>query len=276
MFIVHTLIYPHYLMNFKMKKGERKMMNYLFGKVLEVGAGNGVNKELALKTNPKITNYQATDCKTFLKEINHEGDICVRFPKDNNKDTKESNKLKIYWLNLKNSFLNYNEWHLLDNDCDACDLSYNSSEFDCHISYETLEHIKSPLAYFDEANRVIKKGGIIAVSVPYLYRLHGGEPRHSGDYYRYSLGFFYEIAKKYNLKIIELFCNTGFGTTFAEMANQWLILRIKDSVSILGFILLLISPFYFAINNLIGYVIDLKPDIRFSTRWHIIFQKNNS
>lgn len=103
--------------------------------------------------------------------------------------------------------------------------------------------------------------------------MHGGEPEHKMDYYRYLNGFFYKVAADNGLDIIKIYSNTGYGTTFASLTNQFLIRKIVESNWIIKITLFVISPLIFVFTNLIGFLIDLSPDPRFSTRFHVKFKK---
>jgi O-antigen biosynthesis protein len=47
-------------------------------------------------------------------------------------------------------------------------LNFNDEEFDCVISFETLEHIKDQKLVISELKRVLKKDGILIISTPNL------------------------------------------------------------------------------------------------------------
>jgi ubiquinone/menaquinone biosynthesis C-methylase UbiE len=136
-----------------------------------------------------------------------------------------------------------------------------------------LEHIDAPEKYFSEAVRVVKKGGHILVCAPFIFRMHGGEPEHRMDYCRYLNGFFYKVAADNCLDIVEIYSNTGYGTTFASLTNQFLIRKIIESNWIVKIILFPISPLVFFVSNTLGFLIDTSPDARFSTRFHVKFRK---
>lgn len=248
-FIVNTPVYPHWLEHLKMKQGNEKILKGLKGSVLEVGAGDGTRKIVLMNHYPKIKSYIATDYSSWDKEF-------ASFSKISNKYGRLGEILMGRQTRLK-----------LDNVCSATKLPYKNNFFDYHLSFEVLEHLDDPFSYFTEATRVVKPSGKIIFSVPFLYR------EHKMDYLRYTTGFFNKVAKDNNLKIISIYCNAGVGTTSATLFNQWLVRLIMESSIFLKFILLLISPIFFFINNVIGWVVDLKPDKRFTTRYHVVLKK---
>lgn len=242
-------VYPHWLEFYKRKKGNEYTLKGLKGKIIEVGAGDGIMKYDLTRRYRKIDQYISTDYSTWDREFE-----------------KINSRAKILW-GLSAEFLRIRQRLPIDQKCSALSLPYKNNTFDYHLSFEVLEHIDNPNAFFSEACRVLKKGGYIILSVPFLYRIH------HLDYLRYTDNFFRKISKANNLKLVKIYSNTGYGTTFASLTNQWLIRRILGSSIILKVFLLIISPLIFFITNTIGFIIDFKPDKDFATRFHVIMQK---
>ncbi len=57
-----------------------------------------------------------------------------------------------------------------------------SSSYDCAICLEVLEHIPHPLQAIREIYRILRPGGVLIFSVPYLSRIHD-QPH---DYFRFT------------------------------------------------------------------------------------------
>lgn len=253
--ITNLPIYPHWLETRRKNQGDEVIGKYFKGDVLEVGAGDGARKEVYLQKYKKIKKYTATDFSSWDDQFEAINQKVGRFGK------------------LTEAFYGFKPRIKLDAVCSATDLPFKKESFDTHLSFEVLEHINDPFLFFSEATKVLRKGGVIALSVPYFYRMHGKDPDHKLDFFRYSHGFFYEIAERNNLKVELIYHNTGFGTTFAAMCNQFIIRKIAESNIIAKLLLFLVCPFIFLITNCIGYLIDLSPDKRFATRWHVILKK---
>lgn len=247
--LVNSPLYPHWLEHRKMRQGNDLILKGIKGQVIEVGAGDGTRKQEIMNAHPKIKKYLATDFSSWDEEFDRIGAQASRFGR------------------VGEVFMGRQTRLSLDDVCSATKLPYKPSRFDAHLSFEVLEHIDKPLEYFAEARKVVKKGGQIIFSVPFLYR------EHKMDYYRYTGDFFDFIAKENNLKLTKLYSNTGFGTTCAVMANQWLVRRIMEGPLVLRPFLLLIAPIYFCFYNLVGLLIDVRPDTRFATRYHVVFKK---
>lgn len=253
--LVESPLYPHWLNNLKARELEDTITPLIHGLVLEVGAGDTAKKARILQNSPKIVRYVATDYSSWDDEF-------------------AQNEKKISLLGeITSRFFGFRSRGHLDMVCDAMQLPFANSVFHTHISFEVLEHIHDPFAYFSEAARVVKPGGRIILSVPAFYRVHGVGPRHDFDYFRYMPGFFYEIARKNDCKCVAVLHNTGLGTTIAQMTNQYIIEIIRKSTIILRLALIPCAAILFPITNSIGYLIDLFPDIRFANRYMVVLQK---
>ncbi len=247
--LVSSPFYPHWIEHLKMKQGNKIVLKGIKGEVLEVGAGDGSRKAVIMNDFPGIKKYVATDYSSWDKEFDGDGAKMARYGK----------AAEIFMSRKKRS--------KLDRICSATDLPFKNGSFDTHLSFEVLEHIYDPKTYFSEAARVVKKKGKVIFSVPFMYR------EHTMDYQRYTRAFITRIAEENQLKVKLLYSNTGFGTTMAVFTNQWIVRRIIEGPIFIKPLLLLLSPALFLISNTLGWIIDLKPDHRFATRYHVVLKK---
>jgi SAM-dependent methyltransferase len=70
-------------------------------------------------------------------------------------------------------------------------LSFADNEFDNVISLNTLEHVREDLALLREMVRVLRPGGSLILTVPFLYRMHGTPHdyhRHTEQWWSHVLG----------------------------------------------------------------------------------------
>ncbi len=62
------------------------------------------------------------------------------------------------------------------------DLPFGEKEFDTVLCISVLEHLEDPLIAVEEMNRVLKVGGKIIVSVPFMFPIHEAP----NDYWRFT------------------------------------------------------------------------------------------
>jgi len=123
------------------------------------------------------------------------------------------------------------------------------AKYDAAICLEVLEHVPNPQKALFEISRILKKRGLVVVSVPHLSRLH--EMPH--DYYRYT---------KFGLT--NLFKNAGFelitikerGGLFSFLAHQISSVLVTGTINIpiVAQIVYLINAIFIAIP---AYYTDL-------------------
>lgn len=65
---------------------------------------------------------------------------------------------------------------------DAEALPFEDESYDCVIMNQVLEHCKRPWLCVGEASRVLRKGGMLIMSSPFIYQVHDWP----GDYYRFT------------------------------------------------------------------------------------------
>ena len=79
-----------------------------------------------------------------------------------------------------------------DLDLDACKIDLPDGSFDCVICLEVLEHVADPFAAARELQRILRPGGALFLTVPFLTGYHGVQDSKSGshddfpDYWRYT------------------------------------------------------------------------------------------
>ncbi len=75
-----------------------------------------------------------------------------------------------------------------------------SSSADCILSTSVLEHISEPELLFSEMSRILKNGGHLILSVPFLYHIHE-EP---DDFFRYTKFGLEKLSKDAGFEIVFL------------------------------------------------------------------------
>lgn len=79
-----------------------------------------------------------------------------------------------------------------DLDLDICQISLPDASFDCVICLEVLEHVADPFAAAQELQRILRPGGSLFLTVPFLHGYHGKMASRSAahddfpDYWRFT------------------------------------------------------------------------------------------
>ena len=150
---------------------------YIQRNVLEVGPGTGNNLKYYKNKASTIT----------LLEIN--------------KKLARSLKKKFY-KNKKIKILNFNIHSI-------------KKKFDTIMYMDVLEHIKTDKKEIKKAINLLNPGGYLIIFVPAFQILYSNFDRDIGHVRRYRKFFFFNLAKKYKIKLIELKYFDSIGFIFA-------------------------------------------------------------
>ena len=72
--------------------------------------------------------------------------------------------------------------------------------YDTALCFNTLEHIYDAAAVLAEIRRVLKPGGRLIVTVPFMFRIHG----HPDDYFRATPSWWHETFRRLDFARLEL------------------------------------------------------------------------
>jgi len=78
-------------------------------------------------------------------------------------------------------------------------LPFEDNSFDTVICFNTLEHIYDAPAVIAELYRVVKSGGLVHVTVPFMFRIHG----HPDDYFRATPSWWRETFSRTGFAALE-------------------------------------------------------------------------
>jgi SAM-dependent methyltransferase len=113
---------------------------------------------------------------------------------------------------------------------DVAALPFRDGAFDAIKMTEVLEHVPDPGAALAECRRVLRAGGHLVISAPFLERLHG-DP---SDYGRYTEAMWRRLLQAARLEPVSIEPQGGYFTHLAGLL-RFLILRAPVGVRHLGY-----------------------------------------
>ncbi len=123
---------------------------------------------------------------------------------------------------------------------------FEDSFADTLISFQVLEHLPTPQLYLRECHRILKKGGVLLLSVPFQWRVHEA-PYDYFRYTRYGLEYMFREAGFHNFEITEL---GGFWYTWLLKLNYFTATKFAP-----GPLKYLFFPWWF-INQVLALLFD--------------------
>ena len=119
----------------------------------------------------------------------------------------------------------------------ACDvradivaLPFRSGAFDAIKATEVLEHVPDPAAALRECARVLRAGGHLVATAPFLERLHGDPD----DYARFTEAMWARLLAEAGLRPVRIAPQGGYFTHLAGLV-RFLVLRAPAGVRHLGY-----------------------------------------
>jgi SAM-dependent methyltransferase len=100
---------------------------------------------------------------------------------------------------------------------DGVTMPFEDNSFDTIMATEVLEHCPDAHRIINEMKRVVKPGGLIFFTVPFLWNLH--EVPH--DEFRYTPFALRRIFNECELEKVELFAHGAWHTSMAQMIGMW-------------------------------------------------------
>ena len=183
--------------------------------------------------------------KNLLKNINKKIILDIGSGDSNYEEFINNNKL--YRLDYYKTNKIYN--NTPDIYADACNLPFKNSSVDIVFLFEVIEHIYNHLEAISEAHRVIKKDGLLYISVPFIYPEHDAP----NDFRRFTRFGLLNLLDDYGFKIMAVKQNGNSIVVSIQTINLCLLEIARDvfsKSSIIGiFIALFIYPICL-LNNL--------------------------
>jgi SAM-dependent methyltransferase len=94
-----------------------------------------------------------------------------------------------------------------------------SGSFDSALCTEVLEHVEEPLAALRECHRVLRPGGHLLLTCPFMWQLHE-EPR---DFFRYSREGLRYLLGAAGFTVVQIKPLGGFWTTWGQFLSYVLL-----------------------------------------------------
>jgi len=131
---------------------------------------------------------------------------------------------------------------------DIHNLPFEDNSADAVICESSLEHLKSPEKAVKEMHRVLKPGGLIYISVPFIVGFHAS----ADDYYRWTMPGLRELLKDFEEKESGI----GWGPTYAltSVLREWLAIVFSFNINFLYQILSLFFMVILAPLNFLDYI----------------------
>ena len=152
-------------------------------------------------------------------------------------------------------------------------LPFKNESFDSCICNAVLEHIREPKIALSECNRVLRKGGEIWVSVPFLQHIHADY-----DFRRFTgQGLAYEVEKA-GFRVDQLHGSYGVMDNIEYLtfsAIGWRVAKDRDYKSISSAIYILVLGMLFILFKVLAVLFNSqqKRDIHHATSFDIIAHK---
>jgi SAM-dependent methyltransferase len=132
---------------------------------------------------------------------------------------------------------------------DITKLPFKDNSVDVIICESVLEHVKNPWAIVQEIKRVLKLGGLVYISVPFIASFHSSP----NDYYRWSKQGLRELLKKF--KEEEIGIRSGPTSSLFYVISEWLATFLSFGSQKIHQILLILFIIIFTPIKILDYLI---------------------
>lgn len=132
--------------------------------------------------------------------------------------------------------------------CDVCDMApIADNSIDAIVCMEVLEHVTNPVKAISEMRRVLKDGGIIIGSTPFIFPIHDA-PNDFFRYTKFGLDHVFRNFSKITLRERNNYINTIY-VLILRLFNSGSMTQ-KMAMIILSPIIILASPFVYIVGLL--------------------------
>jgi SAM-dependent methyltransferase len=147
---------------------------------------------------------------------------------------------------------------------DVKKMPFKKGSFDLCLFFQVLEYIDAPVLAIKEIVRVLKKGGFLIITTPFLYPIHD----YPHDKCRLTEPAIKDLLKQNNLKIVKFESQGNFWEFWCLSLNVFIMRKIKDILedkhknvgSILYlFFLIVFAPIVIISTNLSALILEAAP-----------------
>lgn len=131
-------------------------------------------------------------------------------------------------------------------------LPFKDNSFDSLVSFQVMEHLPEPLNFLCESYRVLRPGGYLLLTTPFMW----GEHETPYDFYRYTRYGLRYLAQKAGYEVVTIIPDTKFWATHALRFNYYLKRFARGGLK--DVVLLFLQP-VFLLNQLMAFVLDKFP-----------------
>ncbi len=114
-------------------------------------------------------------------------------------------------------------------------LKFKSNYYQNVVIFNVFEHLINPTKSLKELNRILKKGGLLIGSTPFLYQVHGAP----NDYLRFTKNYLVNEFKKRKLKAIYV-KELGYGPFIAAFSLLFPYFKFLPIINYIIFLMCLI------------------------------------
>ena len=150
--------------------------------------------------------------------------------KKKNFSTHFKGEKNFQYTNLKKDKKN----NILEGDLNQ-KLKFKSNYYQNLIIFNVLEHLSNPINSLKELYRILKKGGFLIGSTPFLYQVHGAP----NDYLRFTKNYLINEFKKEKFKAIYV-KELGYGPFLAAFSILFPFLKFLPIINYIIFLMCLI------------------------------------
>jgi SAM-dependent methyltransferase len=138
--------------------------------------------------------------------------------------TKKRGLFNIEKYDLDVVYANYVTDKEPDVQADPMDLPFRDASFDSALCAELLEHVRNPERVVHEAFRVLRPGGMLMGTVPFMMKIHG-DP---SDYGRYTSHYWQELLAEVGFENVVIEKQGGVWCVLVDILRDIVCQRHKE------------------------------------------------